>query len=70
MNLDLLGNIGEFIGGLAVIVTLIYLAFQVRQGTKTLRANSVHELTENTLRASATLVEPANAQVYLRGARS
>ncbi len=70
MNLESLGNVGEFIGGLAVIVTLTYLAFQVRQGTKTLRANSVHELTENILRASATLVEPENAEVYLRGARS
>ncbi len=70
MNLESLGNLGEFIGGLAVIVTLTYLAFQVRQGTKTLRANSVHELTENILRASATLVEPENAEVYLRGARS
>ena len=70
MNLESLGNLGEFIGGLAVIVTLTYLAFQVRQGTKTLRANSVHELTENILRASATLLEPENAEVFLRGARS
>ncbi len=70
MNLESLGNIGEFIGGLAVIVTLTYVAFQVRQGTKTIRANSVHELTENILRASATLIEPENAEVYLRGARS
>ena len=61
MNLESLGNLGEFIGGIAVIVTLTYLAFQVRQGTKTLRANSVHELTENILRASATLLEPENA---------
>ena len=70
MSLESLGNIGEFIGGLAVIVTLTYLAFQVRQGTKTLRASSVHELTENMLRASATLLETENAEVYLRGVRS
>ena len=38
MNLESLGNVGEFLGGLAVIVTLTYLAFQVRQGTKTPRA--------------------------------
>ncbi len=70
MNLESLGNIGEFIGGIAVIATLAYLAFQVRQSTTTLRANSVHELTENILRASANLVEPENAEVYLRGASS
>ncbi len=70
MGLQELGNLGEFIGGIAVIVTLTYLAFQVRQTTKTLRANSVHELTENILRASATSAEPDNAEVYIRGARS
>ncbi len=70
MNLESLGNIGEFIGGIAVIATLAYLAFQVRQSTTTLRANSVHELTENILRASANLAEPENAEIYLRGARS
>jgi hypothetical protein len=29
-----LGNLGDFIGGLAVVVTLIYLTLQVRQNTK------------------------------------
>jgi hypothetical protein len=27
---ELLGNIGEFVGSVAVLVTLIYLAIQVR----------------------------------------
>ncbi len=68
--LDDLGNIGDFVGGVAVIASFIYLALQIRQNTETLRANSVQELTENILRASATLAEPANADVYIRGARS
>ena len=70
MTLGDLGNIGDFVGGIAVIVTLTYFAFQLRQNTKTLRANSVQELTENILRASETLTEPDNAEVYVRGARS
>ncbi len=37
MNLESLGNIGEFIGGLAVIASLIYLAVQIRQNTKSVR---------------------------------
>ena len=37
MNLQELGNIGEFIGGLAVIASLIYLAVQIRQNTKSVR---------------------------------
>ncbi len=35
--LEALGNIGDFVGGLAVIATLLYLAIQVRQNTKLLR---------------------------------
>ena len=34
MNLDALGNIGDFVGGLGVVITLIYLAFQIRQNTR------------------------------------
>ncbi len=38
--LEALGNLGDFIGGLAVVVTLIYLAIQVRQNTIQLRKNA------------------------------
>ena len=38
--LDDLGNIGDFLGGLSVIVTLIYLAIQIRQNTKSSRGQS------------------------------
>ena len=68
--LDTLGNLGDFIGGIAVIATLAYLAFQMRQNTETVRANSVRELTESILSATAALIEAANADVYLRGAQS
>ena len=34
MDLTQLANLGEFIGGVAVLVTLIYLALQVRQNTR------------------------------------
>lgn len=37
---QLLGNFGEFIGAIAVVVTLIYLTLQVRQGKKSLDANT------------------------------
>lgn len=44
MSLDALGNIGDFIGGIAVIATLIYLAVQVRQNTSALRTASRQEI--------------------------
>lgn len=40
MTLDGLANIGEFIGGIFVLVTLVYLAQQVRQNTKSLRTEN------------------------------
>ena len=33
MTIQELGSVGEFIGGIAVIITLIYLAIQIKQNT-------------------------------------
>jgi hypothetical protein len=38
--LDALGNIGDFLGGIGVVITLIYLAAQIRQNTKSSRTES------------------------------
>jgi hypothetical protein len=43
---QLLGNYGEFVGAIAVVGTLIYLAVQVRQSKESLDANT-HALEEN-----------------------
>ena len=40
MDLTQLANLGEFIGGIAVLVTLVYLALQVRQGANAQRATA------------------------------
>ena len=49
MELGQLADVGEFLGGVAVIVSLVYLAAQIRQNTRQLEHNS--EL----VRASAEL---------------
>jgi hypothetical protein len=38
--LEDLGNLGDFLGGIAVIATLIYLAIQIRQNTMQIAKNS------------------------------
>ena len=46
MNLNDLANIGQVIGAVAVVVSLIYVAYQIRQNTNAVRAataQSVHE---------------------------
>jgi len=41
MILEALGNLGDFIGGIAVVLTLIYLAIQVRVNTSLIRASTL-----------------------------
>ena len=46
MSLEQLANIGEFVSGIAVLVSLIYLAIQIRQNTKSVRAQSELEMNQ------------------------
>jgi hypothetical protein len=39
-TIHLLGSLGEFVGAIAVVLTLIYLAIQVRHGSALLEANN------------------------------
>ena len=48
-----LGALGEFVGALGVVITLIYLAFQIRQNTT--------QLEQNTLTARAAAVNASQA---------
>ena len=40
MSLEDLGNIGEFVAAVAVVVSLIYLAVQIRQNTRQVDVNT------------------------------
>ena len=44
MDLTQLANVGEFIGGVAVLVTLIYLAVQLRQNTRAMRSSTFQQI--------------------------
>lgn len=52
MLLQDLGNIGEFVGALGVVVSLVYLARQMIQNTKSIRAASFNSMVENSIRLS------------------
>jgi hypothetical protein len=53
--LENLGHIGEFIGALGVVVSLVYLARQMIQNTASVRAASFNSMVQNSIR----LLEPA-----------
>ncbi|MCZ6886898.1 MAG: hypothetical protein O7H39_00270 [Gammaproteobacteria bacterium] len=46
MPISDLGSLGEFISSVVVLVTLIYLALQIRQNTRATRATSHHAITD------------------------
>ena len=55
MDLGQLANIGEFLGGVAVIVSLVYLAAQIRQNTNSLRASTFQAATDSVTEFTALL---------------
>lgn len=67
MNWDAIGAIGEVIGALGVIITLAYLALQIRQNTTMMRANvkqSQTTVTQNLMQVwldNSELIMKANA---------
>jgi hypothetical protein len=44
MNWEALGAIGEIVGAMAVVLTLGYLAMQIRQNTRSLRLSTHHTI--------------------------
>ncbi len=68
MNLQELGNIGEFIGGLAVIASLIYLAVQIRQNTLSMRASAYQDAVRSANEWGALFVHhPETVSVFRKG---
>jgi len=49
MNLQSLAQIGEFIGGLSVLITLVYLAIQIRGNTKAVRSAGAQQTHDSML---------------------
>lgn len=46
MNWDAFGAVAEFGGAIAVVVSLVYLAVQVRQNTRAIQGQTTHAVTE------------------------
>ena len=63
---QLLGNYGEFFGAIAVVITLGYLAFQVRQNTNALRLNGFQAWGEQINQLNLRNTDPEFAEVTRR----
>jgi heme/copper-type cytochrome/quinol oxidase subunit 1 len=60
VTLNELGSLGEFISGLAVVVTLIYLALQIRHNTRAVRSSMHQDMIESTLRIAESVSDNEN----------
>jgi hypothetical protein len=66
--LEDLGNIGDFIGGITVVVTLLYLAYQVRQNTKSTHSASYQAIVSTMTMFSRELAyENERSEIFRKG---
>ena len=69
MDLDSLAKLGEFVGGFFVVVSLVYLAHQVRQNTRSLRTeNYARVLDRMSALQSRLSVDPHLNRILVVGA--
>ena len=68
MDWDAIGAVGEVLGAIGVILTLGYLAMQIRQNTRALRAASIDSMTNiaNEIRTNL-FTDPEITAIYMSG---
>ncbi len=64
---QLLGNYGEFIGAIAIVVTLTYLAVQLRQNTASVRASAYQEWVTSNVEIDLSMSNPAQSEIIDKG---
>lgn len=67
MSLEQLANIGELVGGIAVVASLIYLAIQIRQNTKIVKGATLSTNTQNWSNLIANATQPEMAEAHVAG---
>jgi hypothetical protein len=68
MNWEAIGAVGEIVGALAVFLTLVYLAMQIRQNTKAIQASANHASVSEVNQVRTSMYENADlAQIYVQG---
>jgi hypothetical protein len=67
MTLSDLASIAEIVGGIAVIVSLVYLAIQVRQNTASVRNSTLQSNTALWSSLLSSLAQPGAVEAYVAG---
>ena len=65
---EIMGNLGEFVGSIAVVVTLIYLVVQIRQNTKEIRHSAFREaIRDQTTAIDLLCADPNLTRIWYDG---
>ena len=67
MNWEAVGAISEVVGMLAVIVSLLYVSRQLRQGTDQLKLNSSQAIDTSNMQAFDPIYVPENSVIWTKG---
>ena len=67
MNWDAIGAVGELVGGLVVILSIFYLARQIKQNTKQTQLASAQAINSSNDSAFDPIYIPENTAVFTRG---
>jgi hypothetical protein len=68
MNWEAIGAVGEIVGAIAVVVTIGYLAVQIRQNTRSVRAATHHSGMRGASEIQNTFAQSGDlAQIFHRG---
>ena len=68
MTLSDLGNLGDFLGGIGVVLTLVYLASQIRQNTRVARIASLQQWVTTVATVNAAISQSSEfSRIYRAG---
>ena len=67
MTLQDLGNIGEFVAAIAVLLSLLYLAIQIRQNTKSVRTSTYQAVLDSSHQVNKLFTDPHLERIYRLG---
>lgn len=67
MNWDAIGAIGEIVGAIAVVITLIYLSVQLKQNTSSLKANSYQGWMSANIQINSAISNPEQSKIIAAG---
>ena len=66
MSWEAIGAVGEIVGAAAVVVSLLYLAFQIRNQNAESRAAAIHDFNVGFREASTIFTDGELAEIYVK----